>query len=228
MTGVVPRVAVVAGGSGLVGGQLVGALLAHADVARVVCLGRRPLARPSSEPGAHKLEQRVVDFAKLSADDIPKDVDDAYCALGTTMKQAGSKEAFLAVDRDAVLAFAKAARAQGARRLLLVSALSADPRAAVFYSRVKGEVEQATRNLGYDTVHILRPSVLAGAREKDRPGERVGVAATRLLSRVLGGTQWKYAPIGGDVVARAMVQLAFADARGVHVHDSPALHRLGT
>src|SRR5688572_24133109 len=125
------RVAVVAGASGLVGTSLVRQLLDEGRVARVVTVVRKPI-----DAGAHgaKLEQRVVpDFAKLDVDTMPKDIDDAYCCLGTTMKKAGSKQAFLNVDFDAVVAFARAARQAGARRFVVVSALGADPRSVTFY-----------------------------------------------------------------------------------------------
>lgn len=215
------RSAVIAGASGLVGGRCLHHLLAHAEVARVTALVRAPL------PLTHdKLAQRVVTFPDV-ADAIPKDVDDAFCALGTTMKKAGSREGFLLVDRDAVLAFARACRARGAKRFILVSSSGADPRSLSFYLRVKGEVERDITALGFATLHILRPSILDGERPESRPGERVGLALMRTVGNVLG-TRFKYAPIHVDVVGRAMVSLALGEARGVIVHESPALHPSGS
>ena len=205
------RTVALAGASGLVGGRLLAHLLEHKDVERVVAVVRRPLAVKSD-----KLEERSL------GDEMPKDVEDAYCALGTTMKKAGSKEAFLAVDKDAVLAFARACRANGARRFLLVSSLGADPRSMTFYLRVKGEVEEELRGMGFDAVHVLRPSFLDGERTEARPAERIALRFARALKPVLG----KYGPIEADVVARAMVKLAFSDRFGFCVHESNAIGKI--
>lgn len=214
------RTAVIAGATGLVGGRCLAHLLDDERVGRVVALVRRPLAL------AHpKLTARTVDFAALSADAIPKDVDDAFCALGTTMKQAGSQEAFLAVDERAVLAFARACRQRGARRFVLVSSLGADPRSMNFYLRTKGQVEQAIAAMGYETLHVLQPSILDGERPERRPGEELGLTVMRGAARLFGAG-WKYAPIPVDIVGKAMVRLAFSEVRGVHVHPSKALHAL--
>ncbi len=196
----------IAGASGLVGGRLLAHLLGDPRVERVVAYGRRPLALKDD-----KLEER-----DLAALDVPKDVDDAYCALGTTMKKAGSREAFLAVDKEAVLRFARACRAAGCRRFLLVSSLGADLRSINFYLRTKGEVEDALREVGFDVVHVMRPSFIDGNRVDSRPGERVGLAVARAFKGVLG----KYAPVHADVIARAMAALAFSDRFGFCVHES--------
>ena len=212
------RTVVIAGASGLVGGRCLAHLLEHPDVGRVVSLGRRALDVKHA-----KLEQRTVDFARLDVESIPKDVEDAHCALGTTMKKAGSREAFVAVDKDAVLAFARATRARGARRFVLVSSLGADARALSFYLRVKGETEQAVGALGFDVVHVLRPSMLDGERAEARSVERMGLGIMRALAPVLGGI----APIHVDVVGRAMVRLAFSDRFGICVHPSKAIASVG-
>lgn len=215
------RSVVIAGASGLVGSHCLQHLLAHDDVAKVTAFVRKPLGVTHA-----KLQERPlgdVDPRGARAPwDMPKDVDDAHCALGTTMKKAGSRDAFMKVDRDTVLAFARAAREAGARRFVLVSSLGADARSVNFYLRVKGEVERDVGKLGFDAVHILRPSILDGDRAEARAGEKLGLAAMRGVTRILG-TGFRYAPIHVDTVGRAMVKLAFADARGVTVHESPAL-----
>jgi uncharacterized protein YbjT (DUF2867 family) len=214
------RVVVVAGASGLVGQSLTKLLLADARVARVVLLVRKQIELKDA-----KIEQRVVsDFKKLD-DVIPKDIDDAYCCLGTTMKKAGSKQAFLAVDFDAVVAFAKACRAQGARRFLVVSSMGADPRSMTFYLRTKGEMERAVMNLGFDACHSVRPFFLDGPRGEERAGEKLGLSVMKLASNVLG-KESRYAPIHVDTVAKAMIQLGFSEKRGAHVHESDELHAL--
>ena len=158
MDAALPRSVLIAGASGLVGREILQGLLADDSVAAVHSLGRREL--PLQHP---KLTQHRVDFSKaLPA--LPR-VGEAFVALGTTIKVAGSQEAFRAVDFDAVLAVAKAAKAAGATRLGVVSAMGADPQSRIFYNRVKGEMEAALSALGFDTLVIARPSFLVGDRE---------------------------------------------------------------
>lgn len=176
------RTALVAGATGLVGREILQGLLADDSVAAVHALVRRPLVGIQHP----KLTAHVVDFAALRA--LPT-VDEAYLALGTTIKVAGSQPAFRAVDFDANLAVAKAARAAGAKRLGLVSAMGADARSSIFYNRVKGELEDALAQLGYDTVVIARPSFLAGDRESlgqpVRGGEKLALRVSQWLRPVI-------------------------------------------
>jgi uncharacterized protein YbjT (DUF2867 family) len=213
------RSVVILGASGLVGSHCLTHLLAHDHVAKVTAFVRRPLGVTHQ-----KLQERPLGDVdpRGAAWQMPKDVDDAHCAIGTTMKVAGSRDAFVRVDKDTVLAFAQAARAAGARRFVLVSSTGADARSMNFYLRVKGEVERAVGDMGFDVVHILRPSVLDGPRAEHRPGEKAAVVVMNGVARVLG-KRFKYAPIHVDTVGRAMVKLAFSDVRGVTTHESPAL-----
>ena len=208
------RTALVAGASGLVGGHLLPLLLADRAYARVVALARREL------PARHaKLEQRVVDFGRLDAfSDIPR-VDDVFCCLGTTIKAAGSQEAFRLVDHDYVLGLARLGARAGARRFLLVSALGADPASRIFYSRVKGDVEAAVRQLPYEGIQIFRPSFLMGDRPEARIAERLGIPLARVLAPLLVGRLRRYRPIHGADVARAMVQIAKEAPRGPNVFE---------
>jgi uncharacterized protein YbjT (DUF2867 family) len=213
------RNALVAGASGLVGGQLLDALLESPLYREVCSLGRRPL--PKQHP---QLTQLTVDFARLEGEALPP-ADDAFCCLGTTIKKAGSQESFRAVDHDAVLAFAKAARKAGARRFLLVSALGANPRSRVFYNRVKGETEEDLKGLGFESLLILRPSLLLGDRAESRPGERVAVVVTKVLGPLLRPFSGR--PIEARTVARAMLALARYATSGVRVAPSGELQELG-
>jgi len=213
------RTALVAGASGLVGGFLLDGLLEAPQYRQVISLGRRAL--PREHP---KLVQRTADFARLEEESLPS-AEDAFCCLGTTLKKAGSQEAFRAVDHDAVLAFARAAKRAGVRRFLVVTALGADARSSVFYNRVKGEAEQALQALGFESLVILRPSLLLGDRAESRPGERAAIVASRVLGPLLrpfGGR-----PIEARTVARAMTALAQAAPQGVRVALSGELQELG-
>jgi len=221
------KTVVIAGASGVVGARALQHALMDGDVVRrVVAVGRRPL-----DVRDERLECRIADFADASslAAALPDDVDVALCCLGTTMKQAGSKAAFRAVDFDAVLAFGAAARHKGAQRFVLVSSLGADARSASFYLKTKGEVEAALARLGYPQLTILRPSFIddEGARRDDRLGERLGLPVARAVFRVLG-PQRRYAPVTATSIGRAMVRLAFDDAtEPVRVVHSERIHALG-
>lgn len=189
----------IAGASGLVGREILQGLLSDDTVAKVHSLGRREL--PLQHP---KLTQHKVDFKALPA--LPR-VDTAYIALGTTIKVAGSQEAFRAVDFDAVIAVAKAASEAGARRLGVVSAMGANARSRVFYNRVKGETEDALKALGFETLVIARPSFLAGDRESlgqpVRAGEGIAISISRWLAPVIPDN---YRSIDVRRVARALLK----------------------
>lgn len=209
------RQVLVAGATGLVGRCLVQRLCADPGVGMVHALVRKPL--PWQHP---KLQCHGVDFAALPG--LPP-LHEAYLALGTTIKVAGSQAAFRAVDFDANLAVARAARAAGAQRLGLVSALGADARSAVFYSRVKGELEAALQAQAWAGLVIVRPSMLAGDRaalgQPHRRGEvlwgRVDAALGPLIPK-----RWR--AIAADDVAAALVQ-AVPTARGTQVLSSAAM-----
>ncbi|HYO71992.1 MAG TPA: oxidoreductase [Archangium sp.] len=213
------RTALVPGASGLVGGLLLDALLEDSRYREVHSLGRRPL--PRQHP---KLVQHTVDFARLGTEALPP-VQDAFCCLGTTIKKAGSQEAFRAVDHDAVLAFASAAKKAGVQRFLVVTALGADARSRVFYNRVTGEAEEALKTMGFGSLVILQPSLLLGDRAESRPGERVAIVASRVLAPLLRPLASR--PIEARTVARAMVALAHSAPQGVKVAPSGELQQLG-
>lgn len=210
------RVALVAGATGLVGREILAILLADKRYSRVHVLGRRTvdLQHP-------KLEQHVVDFTRLPT--LPA-IDDVFIALGTTIKVAGSQAAFRAVDFDAVLAVAKAGIAQGATKLGAVSALGANPESSVFYSRVKGDAEQALAQCGYPSLVLARPAMLAGNREAlgqpVRSGERMGLALTRALRPLI---PVNYQPIAAADVAAALVQAVRAGKAGIRYLESGAM-----
>jgi uncharacterized protein YbjT (DUF2867 family) len=212
------RIACIAGATGLIGARLVDALLEDEAFARVVTVGRRPLDRTHA-----KLTQITVDFAALDPKALPE-MTDAFSALGTTMKQAGSREAFRAVDHDAVLAFGRAAMARGTRRFSVVTALGADPRSWTFYNKVKGETEEDLRAIGFESLAIVRPSLLVGDRTESRPGERVAIAVTSALSPLLRHLPSR--PIDVRTVALALRAIAHDPPKGVLVYLSGELHAL--
>ena len=215
--------ALIAGASGLVGGFLLRQLLDTPEYDRVVALGRRPL-----DLRHPKLVQVTVDFTALDQAAADLRCDDAFCCLGTTLKQAGSRENFRAVDHAAVLALAWAARRNGAKRFFVVSALGANAQSRVFYNRVKGEMEEALEVLDFETLAIFRSSLLLGPRPQPRAGERLGAAVMWLAEPLLLGRLRKYRAIEAEVVARAMVRCSFGrGGRGLLIIPSDEIQDLG-
>ena len=214
--------ALLAGATGLIGGYLLRRLLAHPSYARVEILVRREL--PIRDP---KLTQHIVEFARLSDGAPGVAPDDVFCCLGTTIRKAGSEEAFRRVDYDYPLALARFAKAAGAGKFLMVSALGADPKSAVFYNRVKGEVEQAIAAIGLPAAYSFRPSLLTGPRAEHRPGEKIGIAVGKLIAPLLIGALRKYRPIHADTVAAAMVYAANHDVAAGAI-ESDAIARLAS
>jgi len=211
-----PRSALIAGATGLVGRSLVSLLEANAAYARVHVLVRRAVAGIEANP---KLQFHVVDFARLGPS-FPQ-VDDVYIALGTTIKVAGSEAAFRHVDFDYVLNTARSARDAGARRLAIVSALGADAGSRVFYNRVKGEMQDAVAQLGYESLVIAQPSLLIGDRASlGQPTRRGEVLATRLFGPVMNLVPRGIRPIEASAVASALVDATLAGAPGLRLLSS--------
>lgn len=221
MTSHQPRTALIAGASGLVGTELLEALLADPTVVRVHSLVRRPSGR-----SGEALAEQVVDFANLSAAALALKVDEAYCCLGTTMQAAGSREAFRQVDLDAVVAFGRLAADAGARSFAVVSSVGADPAARSFYLRTKGEMERELRALRLPSLVILRPSLLLGERRKTRWGERAGELGLRLASPLLKGSLARYRPVHARAVARAMIAASRRSVPEVRVVESDEIPTL--
>lgn len=210
-----PRRALVVGATGLVGREIVALLAADAGVSEIVVLVRRPSEAP---PDDRRIREVVVDFDALDRNPSLFAVDQVFCALGTTIKKAGSQSAFRRVDFDYPLQVAKLARAAGARHFLLVSALGADAGSSVFYNRVKGELEEALRAIAYPSLTIARPSLLEGDRTEVRPGEILGA---KLAFLVPG--RWK--PVHVRQVARALVHASAEDLAGTRVMENVELRR---
>ena len=206
-------IAIVAGATGLVGQELVRQLAADRTWREVRALVRRALPTESAGPPVVSVE---VDYTRLEPPPAWSAADHVFCALGTTMRQAGSPAAFRQVDFEYPLALARAAQSRGARHFLLVSAVGAAPTSRIFYNRVKGELEAAVTALGFRSVTIARPSLLLGPRREPRLGEQVG----RILG-VLAPPAWRPVPAGR--VARALVGAAKRDAPGVHILENRQL-----
>lgn len=216
-----PSTAILAGATGLVGRECLRLVLA-ADPAydSVIALVRRPL--PASHP---HLVVRQLDFERAGTIEIPPAAH-VFCALGTTIRKAGSEAAFRRVDFDYPRMLAERAAAAGNARFMLVSSVGASPRTGNFYLRVKGELEDAVRALPLDSAHFFRPSFLIGDRAEHRGGEKAGILFARALAPVLFGPLRKYRANPATSVAAAMVHAARLDARGAFVYHYDEIVRL--
>jgi uncharacterized protein YbjT (DUF2867 family) len=213
--------ALVVGASGLVGRHCIQALIKEPAYATVTAFLRRPL--DFSHP---KLIQHTIDFDELEGAGNWLAADDVFCCLGTTMRKAGTEEAFRKVDFDYPVKLAALSQHCGAKQFLIVSSLGADPHSRIFYLRIKGEVEEAIRKISFIAFHIFRPSFLLGKRSESRPGERIGAALVSGLDRVMLGPLKKYRAVQASDVAGAMVHAAQRNLTGVHVYESNAIQDL--
>ena len=210
-----PKTALLAGATGLIGSHLLPLLLASERYDKVIVVGRR--AVPTLHP---KLVQVTTELDQLEAVRLKLIADDVFCCLGTTMAQAGSKEAFFTVDFRYVVQLAALAAGNFAAQFLVVSSMGADADSRIYYSQVKGEMEAAVRQAPFRAIHIFRPSLLLGERAHPRLGERLGAAVLKLTRPLLRGPLRKYQPVAGAAVAAAMLRAAEADSSGVQVHEA--------
>jgi uncharacterized protein YbjT (DUF2867 family) len=201
------KTALLIGATGLTGGHLLEQLLAHPAYDQVIALVRRPMG--ILHP---KLKESIIDF------DAPDPAlihgDDLFCAMGTTLAKAGSKEAQYKIDCTYPASIGQIARNNGVKRYLLVSSVGADAQSANFYLRTKGDLEQQIRAMGFDTFVAARPSFLLGDRKEMRIGEKIGIVLSNLISPLLMGRLRKYRGIPSAQVAKSLIDRANNDQKG--------------
>ncbi len=203
-----PMKLMIVGSTGLVGSHTLDLALADPRVGTVVAPVRRPLLeRP-------KLRASVIDYERLPEDAELWGVDAVICALGTTMKTAGTRDAFRRVDHDHPLAIARLAWKHGARSFALNSAAGADPGSPFFYCRVKGDLERDLTSIGYESLTLVRPGLIGGDRAEFRLGERIASVALGVLGPILP-RRLRVDPAGN--IARALLEAAIGGRPGVHV-----------
>ena len=195
--------ALILGATGLVGSQLLPRLLDDPRYDKVITYTRRPV-----ELGHSKLLPIVGELADIGAHGASLQADDLYCCLGTTIKQAGSQAAFRAVDFDAPLEAARLQQARGSKRYFLVSSLGADAGSGIFYSRTKGQLEHDLNEMGFQTLGIVRPSLLLGHRLKPRSMEKASALLFVLLNPLLRGSLRVYRSIPANDVASGLIHLS--------------------
>lgn len=217
-----PRSALLLGATGLIGGHVLRLLVDNGTYDRVTALVRKPLS--VRHP---KLETIVIDFDRLDACNEVVRGDDVFCCLGTTIRAAGSQEAFRKVDFDYVQNAASIASSNGSGQFLLVSSLGANKRSGAFYLRVKGEIEEAVSHLPFKTVQIFQPSALLGERQEARVNEKIAGIVLRFISFLLVGRFRRYRAIEAHTVARAMLAAAKQPSPGVMIYESDRIQILG-
>ncbi len=197
------RTAIVLGASGLIGNELLQLLLADSQFNKVKVFVRKKLTITHE-----KLEQHIIDFNSITdcTELIKGDV--FFCCIGTTIKTAGSKEAFLKVDYEYPTQFAKIAKANGLKHALFISSLGADKNASNFYLKVKGDTEFVLEQLDFENLTLLRPSLLLGKRNEFRFGETIAKIFMTIFSFIFIGKIKKYKPIQAITVAKAMYALS--------------------
>jgi uncharacterized protein YbjT (DUF2867 family) len=209
------KTALITGSTGLIGRQLLTLLLATDRYSKVIALTRKDLGLNSP-----KLVTLKTDFQTLDQYANQLVADDVFCCLGTTMAKAKSKDRFYEVDFAYPLRVAVGTKLGGAKQYFLVSALGADKNSSIYYNRVKGEVEDAITNLGFESLHVFRPSLLLGNREEERSGEEAAKVFYKYLGFLIPS---KYKGIDSAKVARAMLHFATAEQKGKFVHESKEL-----
>lgn len=216
------KTAILFGGSGMVGGFCLDLLLESPNYSKVLSFGRGKLNKEHE-----KLEQIVIDFEKLSEYKKMIRGNDLFCALGTTIKKAGSQEAFRKIDLEYPSEIAKIAVENGVSQFILVSSAGADSKSNNFYTKVKGELEDLVRELPFWGIHILRPSLLLGDRKESRPLERFGIIVSRGIGFLMGDLLGKYQPVKASDVAKAMVVEAQSLEGGIKKLTSDAMVKIG-
>lgn len=204
------KTALILGGGGLIGRSLTTSLLADSRYAGVILLVRKPI-----DMIHEKLEQVLHNFDDPDISTLKG--DEIFCCLGTTIKAAGSKQAFYKVDHNYILNTAYKAHQKGIKKFALVSSMGANSRSGVFYNKTKGQTEVSLTNIGFSSLFILRPSLLLGRRSELRLSETIAKHLMVNLSLLIPK---KYKAIKGSQVAKAMVQLMNSDQEGTHILDS--------
>lgn len=215
------NVALIAGGTGLVGSACLQLLLQDEYFSEV-----KVLVRKATGIVHHKLIEVVVDFDNLNDFRLQLGATHVFCALGTTIKKAGSQTAFTKVDYDYPLELAKITHAMGATNFTVVTAMGASASSLIFYNKVKGELQHALTRVGFVTLNILQPSLLLGNRAEERLGEGIAQSFFKITGPLWVGPLKKYAGIEGAQVAKAMLYYAKAAKAGTHIFTSDVLQEV--
>ncbi|NGY38226.1 oxidoreductase [Flavobacterium sp. XN-5] len=216
------KTALIIGSTGLIGSHLLELLLASNDYEKVITF-----VRSASEIKHPKLTQHIVDFDKIETYKDLVQGDDFFCTIGTTIKTAGSKEAFRKVDFEYPSQFAALAAQNKVKQFLIISSLGADVNSGNFYLKTKGEMEEFLKNSSFESVSVVQPSLLLGDRTEFRMAEKVGGFFMKVFSFLFLGKLKKYKPIESTVVAKALLKIAQRNNKGYKIYESDVIQEIG-
>jgi len=205
------------GATGLTGQLTLERLLQHDAVTSVIVFGRKP-----SPVTHHKLQQLQL---QALPDTLPA-VDAFICCIGTTIKKAGSKAAFIEVDRTLPVQLATQLHARGCSCMAVVSSMSASPTSPFFYTRVKGDMEEDLKQIGFTSLHILRPSIIDGPRQENRPMEKFGLAFTKLMHPLMLGSLQHYKAIKATTIADGLLHAVLQHRPGQFTYLSADIPKI--
>jgi len=211
------RTAIIAGASGLIGKDLVQKLI-NSDQYRLIYV----LSRKKSDFVREKIRELVIDFEKIAQLKFDEPIDDVFCTLGTTMKQAGSRDNFKKVDYEYIVALANLGKQYGASKFIVISAMGANSKSAVFYNKIKGMTEDALKNIGFNQLIILRPSLLLGVRVEKRFSERLSGIFMKFFNFLIPDN---YKAIQAEKVAQNMLKMALKSTEKVLIVKSGEMLR---
>ncbi|TXK80998.1 oxidoreductase [Paenibacillus sp. N3.4] len=223
------KTAIVAGGTGLVGHELIQLLLQDRIYEKVIAIVRTNIPT-AGLVGHEKLVQWTTDYRHLESVIDPSVVEHShvFCTLGTTIKKAGTQEQFRKVDFEYPMELGEIALKYGADAFVIVTAMGANRQSSIFYNKVKGEVEEGLRGLGLPSLSILRPSLILGDRREVRIGERMGSAVSRFLAPLMIGGLRTYRPIHARTIANGLIKAAQSGVTGVRVLTSAEIAKLSS
>lgn len=215
--------AIIVGATGLIGADLLKKLLINDSYKQVLVITRKTVKIDNP-----KLKQLIIDFDDINKHEAEIIGDDVFCCLGTTAKKTPDKTLYKKIDYQYPLEVAKIAFKNGAKTYHLVSAMGADPKSSIFYNRFKGEIERDLKLVGFDTLHIYRPSLLDGDRKESRFLERMMIGIMRTINPILVGGMKKYRSIRIETVASAMIKQASVATKGNYIYPSDEIEKLGS
>jgi uncharacterized protein YbjT (DUF2867 family) len=216
------KTALIIGSTGLIGSQLLNLLLDSNDYLKVITFVKRDTG--IKHP---KLTQHIIDFDKPETYKNLVVGDDFFCVIGTTIKKAGSKEAFRKVDFEYPRQFVSFALQNKVKQFLIISSLSADAKSGNFYLKTKGEIQDFLKDCSFESVAVLQPSLLLGNRTEFRLGEKVGAFFMKTFSFLFLGNLKKYKPIEGKTVAKALLKIAQTNNKGFKIYESDVIQEIG-
>ena len=214
------KIALIAGASGLVGSELLKILTESNEYKTIHVLTRKSLNHNSP-----KIVEHLIQFDEIANLKLEAPIDHIFCTLGTTIKKAGTKENFHKVDFEYVVELGKKAKLWNAEKFLVVSSLGANAQSAIFYSRIKGEMEKALQEINLPHLFIFRPSLLMGNRKENRTGEKTAIAVYKIINPLFIGKLKKYKGIESRRVAQAMMKTAMNDSSPLKIIESDEIQQ---